>query len=77
MVFFLRFFPMQRIVEVSHEPIRKIDFLQLKATLEGSIVCLQDKDSTGECKQTQVTLKMVDSTGESKSVTAKGKVDNF
>lgn len=67
-----RFFPLQKIVDVTYKPLKDVNFLQLKAALKGNIACLPDKDSKGECSQTQVTLKTIDGAVESKSVKAKG-----
>ncbi|XP_058808695.1 BOS complex subunit NOMO1 [Phymastichus coffea] len=67
----LQFFPLQKIVDVTYTPLKDINFLQLKATLKGNIVCLPDKDSKGECSQTQVTLKMIDGAVETKTVKTK------
>ncbi|KAJ8672759.1 hypothetical protein QAD02_004019 [Eretmocerus hayati] len=68
----LQFFPLQRGVEVSCAPLKNINFLQLKATLKGSVVCLSDKNSKDECSQSQVTLRMVDGMIDAKTVRAKG-----
>jgi hypothetical protein len=52
--------------------LKNVNFLQLKATLKGAIICLPNKDSIDECTQTQVTLKMIDGIVETKTVKAKG-----
>lgn len=72
-----RFFPLQRVFDVTSSPLKDINFLQLKATLKGTIVCLPDKDSKGECGQTQVTLKMIDGVVETKTVKAKGDASTY
>ncbi|KAL7295888.1 hypothetical protein TKK_0010932 [Trichogramma kaykai] len=67
----LQFFPVNRVIDVVASPIKDVNFLQLKATLKGSIVCLPDKDSKETCGQTQITLRMVDNLVESKTIKAK------
>ncbi|XP_046603692.1 nodal modulator 2 [Neodiprion virginianus] len=52
----LQFYPLQHEIDVSSEPIRNLDFLQLKATLMGKVECLRDSD----CSQASVTLKILD-----------------
>ncbi|XP_043524022.1 nodal modulator 3 isoform X2 [Frieseomelitta varia] len=52
----LQFFPLQQTIYVSSQPIRNINFLQLKATLTGTVICLPETD----CSQASVTLKMLD-----------------
>ncbi|OXU24420.1 hypothetical protein TSAR_002763 [Trichomalopsis sarcophagae] len=67
----LQFFPLQRVIDVSSAPLKDVNFLQLKATLKGTIMCLPDKDNKAECSETQVTLKMIDGIVETKTVKAK------
>lgn len=52
----LQFFPLQQTIEVSSRPVRNINFLQLKATLTGTVKCLPETD----CSQASVTLKVLD-----------------
>ncbi|KAK1126581.1 hypothetical protein K0M31_004211 [Melipona bicolor] len=52
----LQFFPLQQTIYVSSQPVRNINFLQLKATLTGTVICLPETD----CSQASVTLKMLD-----------------
>ncbi|KAH0554100.1 nodal modulator 3 [Cotesia glomerata] len=52
----LQFFPIQQTIEVSSKPISNINFLQLKATLLGSVACLKNSD----CSKASVTLKVLD-----------------
>lgn len=61
-------------IDVSSAPLKDVNFLQLKATLKGTIMCLPDKDNKAECSETQVTLKMIDGIVETKTVKAKGKL---
>ncbi|XP_011500341.1 PREDICTED: nodal modulator 3 [Ceratosolen solmsi marchali] len=67
----LQFFPLQRVIDLVFAPLKDVNFLQLKATLKGAIICLPNKDSIDECTQTQITLKMVDGIVETKTVKAK------
>lgn len=68
-----RFFPLQRIIDVLSRPIRDVNFLQLKATLQGTLSCLKESGETKQnCGQTSVTLKMVDGEVEAKTIEAKG-----
>ncbi|XP_063993834.1 BOS complex subunit NOMO3 [Diachasmimorpha longicaudata] len=53
----LQFFPLQQTIDVSGKPIKNVNFLQLKATLSGSIKCLSSDSS---CNQAFVTLKVLD-----------------
>ncbi|XP_015587289.1 nodal modulator 2 isoform X2 [Cephus cinctus] len=52
----LQFFPLQQTIDVTSSPIGSINFLQLKATLKGTVQCLKDSD----CSQVSVTLKVLD-----------------
>ncbi|XP_017891823.1 nodal modulator 3 [Ceratina calcarata] len=52
----LQFFPLQQTIDVSSRPIRNLNFLQLKATLTGTVKCLPGTD----CSQASVTLKVLD-----------------
>nr|XP_003706916.1 PREDICTED: nodal modulator 3 isoform X2 [Megachile rotundata] len=52
----LQFFPLQQTIDVSSRPVRNVDFLQLKATLTGTVKCLAGTD----CSQASVTLKVLD-----------------
>ncbi|XP_008559484.1 nodal modulator 3 [Microplitis demolitor] len=52
----LQFFPVQQNIEVSSKPINSINFLQLKATLVGSVECLKNSD----CNKASITLKVLD-----------------
>ncbi|CAD1476709.1 unnamed protein product [Heterotrigona itama] len=63
----LQFFPLQQTIYVSSQPMRNINFLQLKATLTGTVICLPETD----CSQASVTLKMLDDV-VIKTIQAKG-----
>ncbi|KAK0090897.1 hypothetical protein PV325_000063 [Microctonus aethiopoides] len=52
----LQFFPLQQTIDVSSKPLIDINFLQLKATLTGSIKCLKDSN----CYDVSITLKVLD-----------------
>ncbi|XP_033218946.1 nodal modulator 2 isoform X2 [Belonocnema kinseyi] len=52
----LQFFPLQQAIIVSSKPLNNINFLQLKATLKGTVKCLPGTD----CSQAYVTLKVLD-----------------
>lgn len=52
----LQFFPLQQTIDVSSRPVHDVNFLQLKATLTGTVKCLPDTD----CSQASVTLKVLD-----------------
>ncbi|XP_012278866.1 nodal modulator 3 isoform X2 [Orussus abietinus] len=52
----LQFFPLQQTIDVSAKPINDVNFLQLKATLKGTIQCLKNSD----CSHASVTLKILD-----------------
>lgn len=52
----LQFFPLSQSIDVSSQPINDINFLQLKATLSGSVQCLKNSD----CSAVSVTLKVID-----------------
>ncbi|XP_048265268.1 uncharacterized protein LOC100649850 isoform X3 [Bombus terrestris] len=52
----LQFFPLQQTIYVSSRPVGNINFLQLKATLTGTVKCLPQTD----CSQASVTLKVLD-----------------
>ncbi|XP_015179273.1 PREDICTED: nodal modulator 1 [Polistes dominula] len=52
----LQFFPLEQFIAVSSESINEVNFLQLKATLIGTVQCLPGID----CSQTSVTLKVLD-----------------
>lgn len=52
----LQFFPLNQVVDVSSKPINDINFLQLKATLTGTVKCFEGTD----CSQASVTLKILD-----------------
>ncbi|XP_043257934.1 uncharacterized protein LOC122400490 [Colletes gigas] len=52
----LQFFPLQQTIDVSSRPVFNVNFLQLKATLTGTVKCLPDTD----CSQASVTLKVLD-----------------
>lgn len=67
--FFLRFFPLQQTIEVSSQPMHNINFLQLKATLIGTVKCLPETD----CSQASVTLKVLDGI-TIKTIQTKGKI---
>lgn len=67
--FFLRFFPLQQTIEVSSRPVHNINFLQLKATLTGTVKCLPETD----CSQASVTLKVLDGI-TIKTIQTKGKI---
>lgn len=75
-VFYFRFFPLQRVVDVSSKTLNNVNFLQLKATLKGTIVCLPDKESKSKCSEAEVTLKMIDGVAETKTANAHG-MDKF
>nr|XP_031847877.1 nodal modulator 3 [Nomia melanderi] len=52
----LQFFPLQQTIDVSTRPVADVNFLQLKATLSGTVKCLSGTD----CSQASVTLKVLD-----------------
>ncbi|XP_076659789.1 uncharacterized protein LOC143363051 [Halictus rubicundus] len=52
----LQFFPLQQTIDVSSRPVNDVNFLQLKATLSGTVKCLSGTD----CSQAFVTLKVLD-----------------
>ncbi|XP_076247163.1 BOS complex subunit NOMO3 isoform X2 [Calliopsis andreniformis] len=52
----LQFFPLQQTIDVSSHTINNVNFLQLKATLTGTVRCLPEID----CSQASVTLKILD-----------------
>ncbi|XP_076380819.1 uncharacterized protein LOC117223312 [Megalopta genalis] len=52
----LQFFPLQQTIDVSSRPVNDVNFLQLKATLSGTVKCLPGTD----CSQASVTLKVLD-----------------
>ncbi|XP_025074789.1 nodal modulator 3 [Pogonomyrmex barbatus] len=52
----LQFYPLQQTIDVTSQPIININFLQLKATLTGTVNCLPGTD----CSQASVTLKILD-----------------
>ncbi|XP_029039674.2 nodal modulator 3 [Osmia bicornis bicornis] len=52
----LQFFPLQQMIDVSSRPVQNVNFLQLKATLTGTVKCLAGTD----CSQASVTLKVLD-----------------
>ncbi|KOC70780.1 Nodal modulator 2 [Habropoda laboriosa] len=52
----LQFFPLQQTIDVSSRAVRNLNFLQLKATLTGTVKCLSGTD----CSQASVTLKILD-----------------
>ncbi|OAD52229.1 Nodal modulator 1 [Eufriesea mexicana] len=52
----LQFYPLQQTIDVSSHPVRNVNFLQLKATLTGTVKCLPETD----CSQASVTLKVLD-----------------
>ncbi|CAK9802616.1 Nodal modulator 3 [Anthophora quadrimaculata] len=52
----LQFFPLQQTIDVSSQPVRNVNFLQLKATLTGMVKCLPGID----CSQASVILKVLD-----------------
>lgn len=52
----LQFFPFQQTITVSSKTLNDINFLQLKATLRGTVKCL----TGSECSQATVTLKVLD-----------------
>ncbi|XP_011332456.1 nodal modulator 3 isoform X2 [Ooceraea biroi] len=52
----LQFFPLQQTIDVTYQPITNVNFLQLKATLTGTVNCLPETD----CSQASVTLKILD-----------------
>jgi len=54
--YFFRFFPLQQTIDVTYQPITNVNFLQLKATLTGTVNCLPETD----CSQASVTLKILD-----------------
>lgn len=54
-------------IDVTSQPITNVNFLQLKATLTGTVNCLQGTD----CSQASVTLKILDGV-TIKTVQAKG-----
>ncbi|XP_071858725.1 BOS complex subunit NOMO3 isoform X2 [Bombus fervidus] len=54
----LQFFPLQETIHVSSRPVGNINFLQLKATLTGTVKCLPETD----CSRASVTLKVLDGT---------------
>ncbi|KYQ48115.1 Nodal modulator 3 [Trachymyrmex zeteki] len=52
----LQFYPLQQTIDVTSQPITNVNFLQLKATLTGTVHCLSGTD----CSQASVTLKILD-----------------
>ncbi|KAG5329392.1 NOMO3 protein, partial [Acromyrmex charruanus] len=52
----LQFYPLQQTIDVTSQPITNVNFLQLKATLTGTVHCLPGTD----CSQASVTLKILD-----------------
>ncbi|KAL0132278.1 hypothetical protein PUN28_000219 [Cardiocondyla obscurior] len=52
----LQFYPLQQTIDVTSQPIINVNFLQLKATLTGTVHCLPGTD----CSQVSVTLKILD-----------------
>ena len=52
----LQFFPLQQTIDVTSRPVYNLNFLQLKATLTGTVKCLPGID----CSQASVTLKILD-----------------
>ncbi|EFN79110.1 nodal modulator 3 isoform X2 [Harpegnathos saltator] len=52
----LQFYPLQQTIAVTSQPITNVNFLQLKATLTGTVHCLQGTD----CSHASVTLKILD-----------------
>ncbi|XP_034946758.1 nodal modulator 1 [Chelonus insularis] len=52
----LQFFPLEQIITVDTKPLNDINFLQLKATVTGTLECLENSD----CDKVSVTLKVVD-----------------
>ncbi|KZC07453.1 Nodal modulator 3 [Dufourea novaeangliae] len=52
----LQFFPLQQTIDVSSRPVRDVNFLQLKATLTGTVKCLPGTD----CSHASATLKILD-----------------
>ncbi|XP_012218077.1 BOS complex subunit NOMO3 isoform X2 [Linepithema humile] len=52
----LQFYPLQQTIDVTSQPITNVNFLQLKATLTGTVNCLSGTD----CSQASVTLKILD-----------------
>lgn len=52
----LQFYPLQQTIDVTSQTITDVNFLQLKATLTGTVNCLPRTD----CSQASVTLKILD-----------------
>lgn len=59
----VQFFPVQQQVEVSFQPLKDIVFSQLRATLQGKLVCLPDAPALA-CQETEVTLHNLDANGQ-------------
>lgn len=59
----VQFFPVQQQVEVSSQPLKDIVFSQLRATLQGKLLCLPDGPLTA-CQETEVTLHNLDANGQ-------------
>lgn len=60
----VQFFPVSQTVEITSSPVSDINFSQLKATVKGSVKCLQRKD----CEKITVIMKYKSHDGISKDV---------